>query len=56
MQFSGLATRSLSELGSWFFPYFHYDLTDLTFDSDFVCRFEGTGQDAIMPYSGKALG
>jgi len=48
MQFSGLATRSLSELGSWFFPYFYYGLTDLIVDIDFMCGLKSTGQDAIM--------
>nr|WP_240459324.1 hypothetical protein [Cyclobacterium jeungdonense] len=56
MQFSGLAKRAPSEQGSWCYPYFYYNLTDLTVDIDFVGSLEGTGQDAIMPDSGKAFG
>jgi hypothetical protein len=43
MQFSGLATRGLSEQGSWFSSYFYYNLTDLAVDIDFVCCLEGPG-------------
>tara|TARA_R110002096_G_scaffold149428_6_gene310891 strand:- start:1109 stop:1288 length:180 start_codon:yes stop_codon:yes gene_type:complete len=53
--FRGFATRTLSEQGSRFFPYFYYDLTDLPVDIDFMCGLKCTGQDAIMPDAGKAL-
>jgi hypothetical protein len=44
MQFSGFATRTLSEQGSWFFHYFYnYHLTDLTVYIDLMCCLEGTG-------------
>ncbi|MEX2593329.1 MAG: hypothetical protein WD426_11175 [Anditalea sp.] len=56
MQFSGLAKRAPSEQGSWFYPYFYYNLTDLPANIDFVGSRESTGQYSIMPDAGKAFG
>ena len=56
MQFSGLATRTLSEQGNWFFPHLQYELADLPIDIGLVCCPVGTGQDSVMPDAGKAFG